>query len=104
METYFKRVLLNRDGEVTQRHVLLGYVLFVEVPAKYTAVGEHAEDVFEGEVGFLDVHGDEGWDDDVVVAEVAHLAAAGAGEAEGEACVGRGCTIAASGSLMMEGL
>ena len=47
------------------------------------ALGEHAEDVFEGEVGFLDVHGDGGGNDYVVVAEVAHLAAAGAGEADG---------------------
>jgi hypothetical protein len=47
------------------------------------AFHEHAEDVFEGEVGFLDVHGDGGGDDDVVVAEIAHLAAARAGEADG---------------------
>jgi hypothetical protein len=48
------------------------------------ALDEHAEDVFEGEVGLLDVHGDGGRDDDVVVAEVAHFAAAGAGEADGD--------------------
>ena len=47
------------------------------------ALDEHAEDVFEGEVGLLDVHCDGGRDDDVVVAEVAHFAAAGAGEADG---------------------
>ena len=47
------------------------------------ALDEHAEDVFEGEVGFLDVHGDGGGNDDVVIAEVAHLAAAVAGEADG---------------------
>ncbi len=40
------------------------------------ALCEHAEDVLEGEVGFLDVHGDCRGDDDVVVAEVAHFAAA----------------------------
>ena len=50
------------------------------------AFDEHAEDVFEGEVGFLDIHGDGGGDDDVVLAEVAHLAAAVAAEADsGEA-------------------
>ena len=47
------------------------------------ALDQQAEDVFEGEVGFLDVHGDGGGDDDVVVAEIAHLAAAVAGEADG---------------------
>jgi hypothetical protein len=52
----------------------------VEVEGLY----EHAEDVFEGEVGLLDVHGDGGGDDDVVVAEVAHFSAAGAGEADGD--------------------
>jgi len=47
------------------------------------ALDEHAEDVFEGEVRFLDVHGDGGGDDDVVIAEIAHLAATVAGEADG---------------------
>ena len=37
---------------------------------------EHAEDVFEGKMGFLDVHGHGGGDDDVMVTEVAHLAPA----------------------------
>jgi hypothetical protein len=44
---------------------------------------KQAEDVFEGEVGLLDVHGDGGWDGDEVVAEVAHSAAACSGEAYG---------------------
>jgi hypothetical protein len=55
----------------------------VEVGAEGEAFDEHAEDVFEGEVGLLDVHGDAGGDDDVVVAEGAHLAAAVPGEADG---------------------
>src|SRR5579862_917799 len=46
------------------------------------ALDEHAEDVFEGEVGFLDVHGDAGGDGDEMVGEFAHLAAACAGEAD----------------------
>ena len=50
--------------------------LLVELLFEEVALGEHAEDVFEGEVGFLDVHGGGGGDHDVVVAEVAHLAAA----------------------------
>ena len=47
------------------------------------ALDEHTEDVLEGEVALLDVHGGGGGDDDVVVAEVAHFAAAVAGEADG---------------------
>ena len=47
------------------------------------ALDEHAKDVFEGEVAFLDVHSGGGGDDDVVVAEIAHLAAAVAGKADG---------------------
>ena len=56
---------------------------FVEVHAEGAALDDHAEDVLEGEVGLLDVHGDGGRDDDVVIAEVAHLAAAVAAEADG---------------------
>jgi hypothetical protein len=41
----------------------------VEVGAEEAALDEHAEDVLEGEVGFLDVHGDGGGDLDGVVAE-----------------------------------
>ena len=48
------------------------------------ALDEHAEDVFEGEMRFLDVHGYGGGDDDVVIAEVVHFAAAVAGEADGD--------------------
>ena len=44
-----------------------------------------AEDVFEGEVALLDVHGDRRRDDDVVMAEIAHLATAVAGKANGGA-------------------
>ncbi len=44
----------------------LGAKVWAEVAALY----DHAEDVFEGEVALLDVHGDVGGDDDVVVAEV----------------------------------
>ena len=47
------------------------------------ALDKQAEDVFEREVGFLDVHGDGGGDDDVVITELAHFSAAGAGEADG---------------------
>ncbi len=32
--------------------------LFVEVWAKSAALDDHAEDVFEGQVGLLDIHGD----------------------------------------------
>ncbi len=55
----------------------------VEVLAEDAALDEHAEDVLKGEVGLLDVHGDRGGDDDVVVAEGAHLAAVVAAEADG---------------------
>jgi hypothetical protein len=44
----------------------------------------HAEDVLKGEVAFLDVHGDVGRDDDIVIAEVPHLAAVVAAEADGD--------------------
>jgi len=56
---------------------------FVEVVAEGEALDEHAEDVFEGEVRLLDVHGDGRGDDDVVVAEGAHVAAVVAGEGDG---------------------
>jgi hypothetical protein len=49
--------------------------LLVEFFFEEEALREHAEDVLQGEVGFLDVHRDGGGDDDVVVAEVSHLAA-----------------------------
>ena len=55
----------------------------VEVGAEGAAFYDHAEDVFEGEVGLLDVHGDVGGDDDVVVAEGEHLASGASGEADG---------------------
>ena len=55
----------------------------VEVHAEGEALYDHAEDVFEGKVGLLDVHRDGRGDDDVVVAEVAHFAAVVAGEADG---------------------
>ena len=61
-----------------------------EVGAEVEALDEHAEDVFEGEVGLLDVHGDGGGDDDVEVAEGGHLAAAVAGEADGGEALARG--------------
>ncbi len=51
--------------------------------AEGEALDEHAEDVLEGEVGLLDVHGDIGGDDDAVVAERAHFAAARTGETDG---------------------
>ena|ERR1700733_3188956 len=53
------------------------------VGAEGEALDEHAEDVFEGEVGLLDVDRDSRGDDDVVVAERAHLAAVVAGEGDG---------------------
>jgi hypothetical protein len=59
----------------------LGFL--VEVVAEGEALDEHAEDVFEGEVRLLDVHGDGRGDDNVVVAEGAHVAAVVAGEADG---------------------
>jgi hypothetical protein len=58
-------------------------MFFVEVVAEGEALDEHAEDVFEGEVRLLDVHGDGRWNDDVVVAERSHVAAVVAGEADG---------------------
>jgi hypothetical protein len=57
--------------------------LFVEVDTEDEAFNEHAEDVIEGQVALLNVHRDGGGDDDVVVAERAHLAAFVAGEADG---------------------
>ena len=62
----------------------------VEVHAEGEALDDHAEDVFEGEVGLLDVHGDVGRDDDVVVAEGAHGSAAVSGEADGGDALGVG--------------
>jgi hypothetical protein len=56
---------------------------FVEVVAEGEALDEHAEDVFEGEMRLLNVHGDGRGDDDVVVAEGAHVAAVVADEADG---------------------
>ena len=56
----------------------------VEGGGEVEALDGHAEDVLEGEVALLDVHGGVGGDDDVVVAEVAHLSAAVAAEADGD--------------------
>src|SRR5215469_14944120 len=56
---------------------------FVEVHAEEAALDDHAEDVFEREVGLLDVHGDFGRNGDEVIAELAHSAAARACEADG---------------------
>jgi hypothetical protein len=47
------------------------------------ALDQQAEDVLEGEMGLLNVHGDRGRNDDVVIADLAHLAAAVAGEPDG---------------------
>ena len=58
--------------------------ILVEVGAEGEALDEHTEDVLEGEVGFLDVRRDARGNDDVVVAEGAHLAAIVAGEADGD--------------------
>jgi hypothetical protein len=58
--------------------------LRVEGGSEVEALDGHAEDVLEGEVAFLDVHGDVGGDDYVVIAEVPHLAAAVAAEADGD--------------------
>ena len=55
----------------------------VELEAEVVAFDGHAEDVFEGEVALVDVHGGGGWDD-VVIAEIVHPAAAVAGEANGD--------------------
>ena len=57
---------------------------FVEINAEEAAFDDHAEDVFEGQVGFLDVHGGAGGDDEVVVAVGCHFASSVAGEAYGE--------------------
>ena len=51
--------------------------------AEGETLDEHAEDVLEGEVRLLNVHGDARGDNDAVVAEGAHFAAACAGEADG---------------------
>jgi len=45
-----------------------GPCLLVEVDAEEGAFDDHAEDVFEGEVGLLDVHRDLRGDDDDVIA------------------------------------
>ncbi len=63
---------------------------FAEVLAEVEALDEHAEDVFEGEVGFLDVHGGVGWDDDVDVGEFLHDAAVVAGVGDGVEAEGAG--------------
>jgi hypothetical protein len=55
----------------------------VEVNAPGVALDEHTEDVLKGEVRLLDVHRNGRRDDDVMVAELAHLAAAVTGEADG---------------------
>ena len=55
----------------------------IEVVAKGEAFDEHAEDMLQGEMRLLDVLGDIRRDDDVVVAQWTHEAAAVAGEADG---------------------
>lgn len=53
----------------------------VEVHAEDAAFDDHAEDVFEGQVGLLDVHGGAGGDDEVMVAVGGHFASSVAREA-----------------------
>jgi hypothetical protein len=59
----------------------LGFVL--KIFAEGEALDDHAEDVLESKVRLLNVHGYSRRDDDVVIAEVTHLAAVVAGEADG---------------------
>ena len=56
---------------------------FAEVLAKVEAFDEHAEDVFEREVGLLDVHRRVGRDDDVDVRKLLHRTAVVAGVGDG---------------------
>ncbi len=69
--------------------------LFAELFAEDEALDEHAEDVFQGEVGFLDVHGGVGGNDDVDFGDVLHRAAVVTG-------IGDGVQAEAAGTL--EGL
>ncbi len=62
----------------------------VEVHPEGEAFDDHAEDVLEGEVRLLDVHGNGGGNDDVVIAEGAHLTAVIAGEADGSDALAAG--------------
>ena len=57
--------------------------LLAEVRTEVEELYEHAEDVLEGEMGFLDVHGGVGRDDDVDVREGFHGAAVVAGIGDG---------------------
>ena len=85
--------------------MLLGEVLglFAEVFAEDEALYQHAEDVFEGEVGFLDVHRDVGGDDDVDVGEVFHCAAVVAGVGDGVEAEGVGQLESADAVLRVAG-
>ncbi len=64
--------------------------LLAEVWAEVEALYDHAIDVFEGEVGFLDVHGGVGGDDDVDVGEGGHGSATVAGVGDGVDAEGAG--------------
>ncbi len=64
--------------------------LFAEVGAEVVELYQHAEDVLQGEVGFLDVHGGVGGDDDVDVGEGLHGAAVVAGVGDGVEAEGAG--------------
>ena len=67
---------------------MLGFL--AEGGAEVVELDEHAQDVLEGEVGFLDVHGGVGGDDDVDVGEGLHGAAVVAGVGDGVEAEGAG--------------
>ena len=82
-----RRNVTGNDGKNT---VLFGEnVGFgLDPGTEVAALDEQAEDVLEGEVGLLDVHGGGGGDGDEVVGEGAHVTAVVAGEADGVDGVG----------------
>jgi hypothetical protein len=63
---------------------------FAEVLAEVEAFDEHAENVFEREVGLLNVHRCIRGDDDVDIGEIFHCAAVVAGVGDGVEALGFG--------------
>lgn len=62
------------------RLVSAGCIFGIEIRAEIAALDQHAEDMLECEMGFLDIHRDIRRNDHAIVAEVTHFAAVAAGE------------------------